>query len=67
MAAYMKASKPRGRATKHSGRATIHVQGIAESNNFSRELVDFMASVRHGEHFLTTAHLVTWLKTYQPE
>ncbi|RQM19332.1 hypothetical protein B5M09_010794 [Aphanomyces astaci] len=32
-----------------------------------RELVDFMASVRHGEHFLTTAHLVMWLKTYQPE
>ncbi|RHY21988.1 hypothetical protein DYB25_011919 [Aphanomyces astaci] len=67
MAAYMKASKPRGRATKHGGRATLHVQGRVESNNFSRELVDFMASVRHGEHFLTTAHLVTWLKTYQPE
>ncbi|RQM19255.1 hypothetical protein B5M09_013964 [Aphanomyces astaci] len=26
-----------------------------------------MASVRHGEHFLTTEHLVTWLKTYQSE
>ncbi|ETV66462.1 hypothetical protein H257_17048 [Aphanomyces astaci] len=31
------------------------------------ELVDFMASVHHGEHILTTAHLVTWLKTYQLE
>ncbi|RQM31334.1 hypothetical protein B5M09_009991 [Aphanomyces astaci] len=26
-----------------------------------------MASVHHGEHILTTAHLVTWLKTYQLE
>ncbi|RLO14007.1 hypothetical protein DYB28_000258 [Aphanomyces astaci] len=26
-----------------------------------------MESVRQGEHFLTTGHLVTWLKTYQPD
>ncbi|RHY22105.1 hypothetical protein DYB32_009613 [Aphanomyces invadans] len=26
-----------------------------------------MDSVRDGEHFLTTAHLVTWLKSYKPE
>ncbi|RHY88786.1 hypothetical protein DYB35_012124 [Aphanomyces astaci] len=37
------------------------------SNTFSRELIDFMESVRQGEHFLTTAHLVTWLKMYQPD
>ncbi|RHY64913.1 hypothetical protein DYB38_006220 [Aphanomyces astaci] len=64
---YMAATKPGGRPTKNGGRATLHAQGKGVSNNFSRELVDFMESVRQGEHFLTTAHLVTWLKTYQPD
>ncbi|RHY27771.1 hypothetical protein DYB28_006556 [Aphanomyces astaci] len=42
-------------------------KGEGESQTFSNDLVDFMESVRDGEHFLTTAHLVTWVKSYQPQ
>ncbi|RQM25524.1 hypothetical protein B5M09_010570 [Aphanomyces astaci] len=42
-------------------------KGEGESQTFSSDLVDFMELVRDGEHFLITAHLVTWVKFYQPQ
>ncbi|RHY98584.1 hypothetical protein DYB37_011431 [Aphanomyces astaci] len=53
--------------THHGGWATFQGKGRGEFQTFSSDLVDFMESVRDGEHFLTTAHLVTWVKSYQPQ
>ncbi|RHY48183.1 hypothetical protein DYB34_010743 [Aphanomyces astaci] len=50
----------------HGPRATLHGKGRLESVEFSSDLVAFMESVRDGEHFLTTAHLVTWMKSHRP-
>ncbi|RHY02177.1 hypothetical protein DYB28_009605 [Aphanomyces astaci] len=53
--------------THHGGWATFQGKGRGEFQTISSDLVDFMESVRDGEHFLTTAHLVTWVKSYQPQ
>ncbi|ETV74336.1 hypothetical protein H257_10928 [Aphanomyces astaci] len=50
----------------HGPRATLHGKGRLESVEFSSDLVAFMESVWDGEHFLTTAHLVTWMKSHRP-
>ncbi|RHY85060.1 hypothetical protein DYB35_013999, partial [Aphanomyces astaci] len=52
---------------KHGSRATLQGHGRSENIDFSAELVAFMDAVREGEHFLTTAHLVTWIKSHQPD
>ncbi|RLO09982.1 hypothetical protein DYB28_003098 [Aphanomyces astaci] len=50
----------------HGPRATLHGKGNLESVEFSSDLVAFMESVRDGEHFITTADLVTWMKSHRP-
>ncbi|RLO05646.1 hypothetical protein DYB28_007288 [Aphanomyces astaci] len=52
---------------QHGPRATLQGHGRAEDIEFTTDLVDFMEAVRLGEHFLTTAHLITWLKSHRPE
>ncbi|KAH9151337.1 hypothetical protein AeRB84_006025, partial [Aphanomyces euteiches] len=38
--------------------------GQVESIPFGNELVTFMKDVRREEHVLTTAHMITWIKTH---
>ncbi|ETV65565.1 hypothetical protein H257_17761 [Aphanomyces astaci] len=54
-------------SSDHRSRATLMGRGQSENIDFSQQLVEFMESVREGEYFLTTAHLVTWIKSHQPE
>ncbi|ETV64299.1 hypothetical protein H257_18791 [Aphanomyces astaci] len=51
----------------HGSRATFAGQGRIEQIPFAGNLVAFMEAVRDGEHFLTTAHLVPWIKSYNPQ
>ncbi|KAF0700014.1 Aste57867_9449 [Aphanomyces stellatus] len=41
-------------------------QGRPVAMQFAQDLLSFMRSVRDGSHHLTTAHMVTWIKTNQP-
>ncbi|RHY85209.1 hypothetical protein DYB35_013939, partial [Aphanomyces astaci] len=51
---------------KHTSNATLSGHGHSEAVDFGNALASFMDSVRDHEKFLTTAHLVTWLKNHQP-
>ncbi|ETV85440.1 hypothetical protein H257_03179 [Aphanomyces astaci] len=51
---------------KHTSNATLSGHGHSEAVDFGDALASFMDSVRDHEKFLTTAHLVTWLKNHQP-
>ncbi|RHY41917.1 hypothetical protein DYB30_014278 [Aphanomyces astaci] len=51
---------------KHTRNATLSGHGHSEAVDFGDALTSFMDSVRDHEKFLTTAHLVTWLKNHQP-
>ncbi|RHY86425.1 hypothetical protein DYB35_013204 [Aphanomyces astaci] len=59
--------KARASDFDHRSRATVMGRGRSENIDFSQQLVEFMEAVREGEYFLTTAHLVTWIKSHQPE
>ncbi|KAF0745508.1 hypothetical protein AaE_008410 [Aphanomyces astaci] len=54
-------------ATRNKKRPTLGGQGRPSSILFGSELLAFMQAVRHESHFLTTAHLVTWIKKHQHE
>ncbi|RHY42340.1 hypothetical protein DYB34_013968 [Aphanomyces astaci] len=52
-------------AVKRGSNTTLDGHGQLETFSFGADLVQFMDSVRDIEKFLTTAHVVTWLKTHQ--
>ncbi|ETV69899.1 hypothetical protein H257_14498 [Aphanomyces astaci] len=53
-------------SVKRGSNTTLDGHGQLESvSSFGADLVKFMDSVRDIEKFLTTAHVVTWLKTHQ--
>ncbi|KAF0704012.1 hypothetical protein AaE_015150, partial [Aphanomyces astaci] len=46
---------------------TLGGQGRPVTMKFGEELLAFMKAVRKDSHFLTTAHMVTWIKNHQHE
>ncbi|KAF0703076.1 hypothetical protein As57867_007661, partial [Aphanomyces stellatus] len=50
---------------QRNSKTTLNGHGQVESVSFGADLVKFMDGVRDIEKFLTTAHIVTWLKTHQ--
>ncbi|RQM29911.1 hypothetical protein B5M09_012333 [Aphanomyces astaci] len=46
---------------------TLGGQGRPVTMKFGEELLAFMKAVRKDIHFLTTAHMVTWIKNHQHE
>ncbi|KAH9106203.1 hypothetical protein AeMF1_018119 [Aphanomyces euteiches] len=62
-------SKERQLYMSHQGsgkRMSLDGQGCHEVIPFGQELVTFMKDIRREEHILTTAHMVTWMKTHHP-
>ncbi|RHY33248.1 hypothetical protein DYB25_014212 [Aphanomyces astaci] len=52
-------------SVKRGSNTTLDGNGQLESVSFGTDLVKLMDSVRDIETFLTTSHVVTWLKTHQ--